>query len=134
MCPEGLEASQCLAAKIDSPQFLTRGYPRPNCLLKCLPNCLGGRFGYFLFFSFSWAGEKGGASEEVAGGAGLLSKIEGGGGLSEEEARERKGRRGNVCGEGGGGAKYFFSGPKCPPSCLSPTRDGIFSVSEMPLL
>ena len=21
-------------------QFLTRNYPRPNCLLKCLPNCL----------------------------------------------------------------------------------------------
>ena len=23
-----------------SKQFLTRNYPRPNCLLKCLPNCL----------------------------------------------------------------------------------------------
>ena len=23
-----------------SRQFLTRNYPRPNCLLKCLPNCL----------------------------------------------------------------------------------------------
>ena len=25
---------------IVSRQFLTRNYPRPNCLLKCLPNCL----------------------------------------------------------------------------------------------
>ena len=24
----------------NSRQFLTRNYPRPNCLLKCLPNCL----------------------------------------------------------------------------------------------
>ena len=23
-----------------SRQFLTRNYPRPNCILKCLPNCL----------------------------------------------------------------------------------------------
>ena len=28
----------CLPAV--SRQFLTRNYPRPNCLLKCLPNCL----------------------------------------------------------------------------------------------
>ena len=26
-----------------SRQFLTRNYPRPNCLLKCLPNCLSPR-------------------------------------------------------------------------------------------
>ena len=38
------ETFWCLAAEIDSPlsrrQFLTLNYPRPNCLLKCLPNCL----------------------------------------------------------------------------------------------
>ena len=45
----------------------------------------------------------------------VLIKIEGrGGGLSEEEAREREEHRGNFCGEGGG-AKFYFSGPKCPP-------------------
>ena len=55
------------------------------------------------------------ASEEAARGAGL-NKNQREGGFSEEEAREGEGCRGNVCGEGGGGAKYFFSGPKCPPS------------------
>ena len=74
---------------------------------------LGGRFGYFYFFLF-WAGGKEEASEEVAGGGSVLIKIEGGGGVSEEEAREGEWRRGNFCGEGGG-AKYFFSGPKRPP-------------------
>ena len=53
------------------------------------------------------------------GGGRLLLKITGEGVLQEGE-----GPRGweVVCGElgnfrrGGGGAKYFFSGPKCPPS------------------
>ena len=31
-----------------SRQFLTRNYPRPNCLLKCLPNCLSPTKGGFL--------------------------------------------------------------------------------------
>ena len=68
-----------------------------------IPFKLGGRSGYFLFFSFSWAGEREEASEEVAGGAGFnKNRGEGGGVLSEEKAREREGRRGNVYGEGGG--------------------------------
>ena len=64
--------------------------------------CLGGRFGYFLFFSCSWAGEREEAREVAGGGAGS-NKNRGRGGLSEEEAREREGRRESVCGEGGGG-------------------------------
>ena len=49
------ETDRCLAAKIDSPlsrgNFLTRDYPRPNCLLKCLPNCLSPtREGFFILF------------------------------------------------------------------------------------
>ena len=54
-----------------------------------------------FFFLFRGAGE-GEASEEVAGAPFFYKKIEGGGG-SEEEVREGEGRRGNVCGEGGGG-------------------------------
>ena len=34
-----------------SRQFLTRNYPRPNCLLKCLPNCLSPT-GEGIFSSF----------------------------------------------------------------------------------
>ena len=35
-----------------SRQFLTRNYPRPNCLLKCLPNCLSipHKRGLFILF------------------------------------------------------------------------------------
>ena len=33
-----------------SRQFLTRNYPRPNCLLKCLPNCLSPTEGFFFLF------------------------------------------------------------------------------------
>ena len=37
-----------------SRQFLTRNYPHPNCLLKCLPNCLPHkRRAFFLFFQNS---------------------------------------------------------------------------------
>ena len=39
----------CLPAV--SRQFLTRNYPRPNCLLKCLPNCLSPT-GEGIFSSF----------------------------------------------------------------------------------
>ena len=52
----------------------------------------------------------------------LLKIPERGGGSREEGPRGREG----VCGElgiwGGGGAKYFFFGPKCPPrkSCSCP--------------
>ena len=37
-----------------SRQFLTRNYPHPNCLLKCLPNCLS-RTGEGFFSSFKIA-------------------------------------------------------------------------------
>ena len=33
-----------------SRQFLTRNYPRPNCLLKCLPNCLSPQERAFILF------------------------------------------------------------------------------------
>ena len=37
-----------------SRQFLTRNYPRPNCLLKCLPNCLSPtREGFFILFQIN---------------------------------------------------------------------------------
>ena len=37
-----------------SSQFLTRNYPRPNCLLKCLPNCLSPtREGFLSSFKIS---------------------------------------------------------------------------------
>ena len=46
------------------------------------------------------------------------------GGVVSQKGRGGAGGREGVCGDfGGGGAKYFFSGPKCPPSntktCLS---------------
>ena len=41
-----------------SRQFLTHNYPRPNCLLKCLPNCLSPtREGFFFFFQSCPRGE-----------------------------------------------------------------------------
>ena len=61
-------------------------------------------------------GREGEASEEVAGAPVFYQIIERWGGVFEEEAREGEGRWGHVCGEGGGAAKYFFWGPKCPPS------------------
>ena len=64
---------------------------------------------FFIFF-FSGAGEREEASEEVAGGPVLIETRGRGGGDSEEEAREGEGRRGSVCGEGGGGLNIFFRG------------------------
>ena len=40
-----------------SRQFLTRNYPRPNCLLKCLPNCLSHKRGLFILFQNQPRGE-----------------------------------------------------------------------------
>ena len=75
---------------------------------------LGGRFGYFLFFLLG--GGEGGLRRQK--GVGFSLKIPGGGGLPGE--RRRGGRRaGRVSARnwgGGGGAKYFFSGLKCPHS------------------
>ena len=85
---------------------------------------LGGRFGYFLFFLLG-EGEGGVSSRRQEGGGSIFigNPRKGGGGfLEEEEEEEEEGPRGReaVCGElgslgGGGGAKDFFSGPKCPP-------------------
>ena len=45
-------SKNCLRAV--SRQFLTRNYPRPNCLLKCLPNCLSPtREGFLSSFKIS---------------------------------------------------------------------------------
>ena len=73
---------------------------------------------FFIFFLL------GGGKERVRGagrgeGGNFLWKIRGGGGSSLwVGAGGERGREG-VCWElGGGGAKYFFSGPKCPPSSL----------------
>ena len=41
-----------------SRQFLTRNHPHPNCLLKCLPNCLSpAREGFFSSFKVAPPGE-----------------------------------------------------------------------------
>ena len=56
---------------------------------------------------------------EVPGreGVGFSLKIPGGGSLpGGVGARGREG----VCRDLGGGGKYFFSGPKCPPSYCAP--------------
>ena len=54
----------------------------------------------------------------MAGGGAALSKNRGrGGGVSEEEEREGEGRRGNVCGEGGG-LNIFFRGRNAHPEDL----------------
>ena len=82
---------------------------------------LGGRFGYFYFFC-SGEGKGVRGPRKGVGGVGYLLKMPGGRSPRREEEGGPKGREG-VCGElgGGGGAKYFFSGPKCPPSLK--TRD-----------
>ena len=78
--------------------------------------CLGGRFGYFLFFSPRGRGR--GCPRRRDGGGRIFSGKSQEGGLPVGGGGGARGREG-VCGEfgGGGGAKYFFSGPKCPPSC-----------------
>ena len=78
----------------------------------CYIKELGGRFGYFFFGS--GAGKGGEASEEAAGGGGSI-KIEGGGGVRGGGVGGGRALEGMSVGRGGGGAKYFFSGPKCPP-------------------
>ena len=78
------------------------------------PEYLGGRFGYFLFFFCSGEGESGGNRE--GGGVRFLLKIPGGGGVVFQEGRGGEGAGRVFAGNWrGGGAKYFFSGPKCPP-------------------
>ena len=69
---------------------------------------LGGRFRYFLFFS-AREGEGG-----VRGARRGVGSVFGGGGLQEEEGPGGCLRR--IGDFSLGGAKYFFSGPKRPPS------------------
>ena len=57
----------------------------------------------------------------------MRNRGRGGGGFPRRRRGRGTGRRGNVCGEGGG-AKYFFSGPKCPP------RNVIICVGKVTML
>ena len=77
---------------------------------------LGGRFGYFLFFFCSGRGN--GESEVPGGGGGVCFLIESPkGGVSRTGGADGpEGCLQPVGGFGRGLAKYFFSGPKCPPS------------------
>ena len=86
---------------------------------------LGGRFGYFLFFLLR-GGEGGVRGDREGGGVGFLLKIPGGG-VSQRGWEGARGPGGCLQGiwrnwGGGGGAKYFFSGPKCPPRFVDRSR------------
>ena len=77
---------------------------------------LGGRFGYFLFFLLGEGGRR--SPRCRGGGTGDRFFIENPkeGGVSSTGGAEGPGGCLWQIGEfGGGGAKYFFSGPKCPP-------------------
>ena len=69
---------------------------------------IGGRFGYFYFFLFG-GGESKEASEQAAGGSGLLLEIKGRGGVVsvEQVGRVRHRRWEHTCREGGM-ANIFF--------------------------
>ena len=76
---------------------------------------LGGRFGYFLFFSDRGRGRGVRGARKGVRGVGFSLKIPGGG-VCRERGGGGGGRRGAGSLQGmGGGAKYFFSGPKFPP-------------------
>ena len=93
---------------------------------------LGGRFGYFLFFLLG--GGEGGVQGAGRGGreifygksqeAGGVSRVGGGWG----------GDGSGVCGEFGGGAKYFFSGPKFPPRADADTEKYYFRIISTMIL
>ena len=73
----------------------------------------------FIFFPVPGRGKGRRRPRRWPGGGGGLNENRGKeGGLCEEAAREREGRRGNVCGEGGGGAKYVFFGAEMPTKLL----------------
>ena len=85
---------------------------------------LGGRFGYFLFFSARGGGGGSSRRQERGGGRFLIENPRRGGGVS----RRGRGFPGGLFGAnwgflGGGGAKYFFSGPKRPPRFSRDSRD-----------
>ena len=73
---------------------------------------LGGRSGYFYFF----ARGRGRRSPSRWEGGGFLLKIPGRGG---SPGRGAEGPGGSFRQIFWGGAKYFFSGPKCPPRIFS---------------
>ena len=77
-----------------------------------------------FFCSGEGKGESGATGRE--GGRFFFLKIPGGGGVIQEGVGvgEGTGRvsAGNL-GELGGGAKYFFSGPKCPPRIVARLKE-----------
>ena len=73
---------------------------------------LGGRSGYFNFFALG-VGKREEASEQGADGRFVIEN--GGGGDFRGGGVRGYRRRNDVCREGGG-AKFFFAGPKRPPS------------------
>ena len=79
---------------------------------------LGGRFGYFLFFSVRGGGRGVRGARGGWEGIGCLLKIPegGGGGVSPGGGGAGRVSAANWGILRGGGAKYFFSGPKRPPS------------------
>ena len=89
---------------------------------------LGGRFGYFLFFFVLGEG-KGGVRGAGMGGSVFIENPRRGGSPAQEGPRGREGVRGKLGNLGGVGAKYFFSGPKCPPSRFSLFLN--YSMSEV---
>ena len=77
--------------------------------LDCTKPFLGGRFGYFLFFSFSGRGKGGGPRRLEVGGIGFLLRSPGGGGF--REAQESLGPFGPEV------------SPECPREC--PRKRGV---------
>ena len=67
-----------------------------------------------IFYFFPLGGGEGSPGRQGGGGSVSVLKSPGGGGVSQK----RRGGPGRVSAGNlwGGGAKYFFSGPKCPPS------------------
>ena len=72
-------------------------------------------FRIFLIFFCSGARKRGEESEEVAGAPVFFIKSRGRGRFPTTRRGRGKGAGGMSVGRGGG-PKYFFSGPKCPPS------------------
>ena len=70
------------------------------------------KHGYFYIFFLLGGGEGEVRGDREGGGRVFIETPRRG--VSREGGR---GGREGVCGEfGGGGAKFFFSGPKCPPT------------------
>ena len=82
------------------------------------PHCLGGRFGYFLFFLLGGGRGSGSPRHREGGRFGLL-KIPGGEGGSPKRGGGGRGAGRVSAGNSGQGwgLNIFFSGPKFPASC-----------------